>query len=124
MPSADDEPASRPSVDPAGAVDRVDVEDRRGEARSSPIVALDGGSERRDRVDVDEVDRRATEPGAGEAGADDAVDGRRDVDERVELRRADVVQVPEGRVARREQPADLGEIARGEGSFRRDHASV
>src|SRR3954454_15310853 len=98
----------------ARAGNALDLEDPRREAGPSGVVTLDGRAEPRDRAPPDEVDRRAAEAGSGETRRHDAVRRGGDLDERIELGRADLVEIPQRRMARREQPADLGEVMSGE----------
>src|SRR3954452_17348246 len=98
-------------MDHLGAAARYDLEHPWVETRARRVVAHHRLPERVDGVRPHEVDRAATEPGAGQAGADDARRGRGGLDQRIELRAADAEQVAHRGMARIEQATDLVEVA-------------
>ena len=98
-------------MDDRRAAARHDLEHARRQARPRRVVAHDGLAQRRRPRRADEVHRAAAEPGPGQARRRTRPARRRDFDERVELRAADLEQVAQRRVARAEQAADLVEVA-------------
>ena len=84
------------------------------QAGPARVLGVDRCAERVDRIGADEVDRAAAEPRPGHPCPDDAGDGRRDLDEGVELGRADLEASRSERGSPR-TPPDGREIAGLEG---------
>src|SRR5664280_1070143 len=83
------------AVECARPGNRVDGEDAGREARPGRVLLQEGCPERFHGVAFHEVDRAAATPRARHPGRRDAANCARDLDERVELRGADLVVVPE-----------------------------
>jgi len=102
----------------------VHLEDPGGQAGPRRIVAHDPLTEGVDRVILDEIDRAATEAGAGQPPTDHAGGRAGDVDQCVQLRAAHRVVVAERCMARGEQLAHRLKVIRLEGIGRLEDERV